>query len=321
MDITRLIEKKKICCALCGSDQNEFLFEGKDRLHGFAGTFSYVKCKQCGLVYMNPQICSGHMGYFYPKDYAPHQANTKRIQGKDAARANLRKRPFFACLDSKLTQESRVLDVGCGNGFFLSQVRALAQCQVYGIDISEIAAESAKKNYGLDIFTGTILESPFPDNSFDVITAWSFLEHVNNPAEVMLKFANLLKKDGLCILTTPNFDSLNAKLFQDKWYHLDCPRHLFIYNPRTVAAMLEKSGLHARKIIYDKASKGVLGSLQYQFYGDNYNPRHQNCLRRSSLLKKIASPYARLAAIMKKSDVMAVCAEKSLSSESFCQKI
>ncbi|MCK9296174.1 MAG: class I SAM-dependent methyltransferase [Desulfobulbaceae bacterium] len=313
MDITRLIEKKKICCALCGSDQDEFLFEGKDRLHGFAGTFSYVKCQKCGLVYMNPQICSEHMGYFYPKDYAPHQANTKRIQDKDAARANLRKRPFFACLDSKLTQESRVLDVGCGNGFFLSQVRALAQCQVYGIDISEIAAESAKKNYGLDIFTGTILESPFPDNSFDVITAWSFLEHVNNPAEVLRKLASLLKRDGLCILTTPNFDSFNAKLFQDKWYHLDCPRHLFIFTPQTATALLAKTGLAVTEIIHDKSSKGVVGSLQYQFYGDNYNPRHGNRLRRSSLIKKIASPFARLAAITKKSDVMAICAKKILA--------
>ncbi|MCJ7601950.1 MAG: class I SAM-dependent methyltransferase [Desulfobulbaceae bacterium] len=316
-----MIEQKKICCALCGSDQYDLLFEGVDRLHGFDGSFSYVKCKQCGLIYMNPQICAEHMGYFYPNDYAPHQANTKRIQDKDAARANLRKRPFFECLCRKLTQDSRVLDVGCGNGFFLSQIRALTQCHVSGIDISPIATEAAKKNYGLDIFTGTILESPFPDNYFDVITAWSFLEHVNNPAEVLLKFSSLLKKDGVCILTTPNFDSFNAKLFKDKWYHLDCPRHLFIYNPKTITTLLEKSGLHVKKIIYDKASKGVLGSLQYQFYGDNYNPRHRNRLRRSSLVKKIASPYARLAAIMKKSDVMAICAEKNPSPEPHCSKV
>ena len=61
-----------ICCDLCGGIENKFLFDGKDRLHGKEGTFSYVMCVQCSLVYMNPQVSANDIGKFYPDDYAPH---------------------------------------------------------------------------------------------------------------------------------------------------------------------------------------------------------------------------------------------------------
>jgi len=137
------------------------------------------------------------------------------------------------------------------------------------------------------------------------------LEHVNNPSEVLLRISSLLKNGGSFILNTPNFDSFNAKLFKEKWYHLDCPRHLYIYTPRTIISLFEKSGLSVEKVIYDKTSKGVLGSLQYYFYGDNYNPEHRNRIRRSSLLKKIVSPWTRITAFMKHSDTMIIFAEKA----------
>jgi len=178
------------------------------------------------------------------------------------------------------------------------------------VDISKIAAKTAWENYGIDVFTGTILESPSPHDFFDVVTAWSYLEHVNNPSEVLLKISSLLKNDGLCVISTPNFDSLNAKLFKEKWYHLDCPRHLYIYTPKTAKGLLEKSGLSVKKITYDKSSKGVLGSLQYYFYGNNYDDNHRNRIRRSSLLKKIVSPWTRIAALVRQSDTMVICAEK-----------
>jgi SAM-dependent methyltransferase len=179
------------------------------------------------------------------------------------------------------------------------------------VDISKAAAKTARENYGINVFAGGILEFPSPDNFFDVITAWSYLEHVNNPSEVLLKISSLLKGDGLCVITTPNFDSLNARLFKEKWYHLDCPRHLYIYTPRTVIGLLGKSGLSVKKIIFDKSSKGVLGSLQYCLYGDNYSRSHRNKVRRSSLLKKIISPWTRVAALVRQSDIMSICAAKA----------
>jgi 2-polyprenyl-3-methyl-5-hydroxy-6-metoxy-1,4-benzoquinol methylase len=301
----------KIPCDLCGSDEHKLLFEAKDRLHGIDGTFSYVICKNCGLVFMNPQVSPVDIVKFYPPDYSPHKAkaDTKQLD-QSAIKNKLKRKPFVASSCKRLSEQSRVLDVGCGIGNFLYEMRTVTGCQAYGIDISKTAAETARENYGIDVFTGTIMESPSPDNFFDVITAWAYLEHVNNPSAVLLKMSNLLKNDGLCIISIPNFDSLNAKLFKDKWYHLDCPRHLHIYTTRTIAGLFEKSNLSVKKIIYNRSSKGVLGSLQYCIYGDNYSHNHRNRVKRSSLLRKIVSPWARIAALMKQSDIMFICAEK-----------
>jgi 2-polyprenyl-3-methyl-5-hydroxy-6-metoxy-1,4-benzoquinol methylase len=251
---------------------------------------------------MNPQISSKDLMSFYPTNYSPHQYRPS----KETKKHRNKKISLPSSVYRKLNEHSRVLDVGCGSGSFLNKIKILTNCQVCGVDISQTARNSAKNNYGLDIFCGTITEAPFAGNSFDLITAWSYLEHVPNPSQVLQKLHDLLKPDGDCIISCPNFDSLNAAIFGNKWYHLDCPRHLYIYTPQTITELLKKSGFVVKKMIHEKLSKGLLGSLQYYFYGDNFNPKYRNKIRRSSLIKTIASPLTRLAAIIKKADAIIV---------------
>lgn len=306
-----MIKKNEVPCNLCGSEERHFLFEAKDRMHGYEGIFTYVRCKKCGLVYMNPQISPGGVRQLYPPDYGPHQTKeANRLPDGHAQKRSTPKKAFVASVCKKLPRHAQILDIGCGNGSFLNEVKVFVGCRVQGVDISAPAAKTARDNYGLDVFTGTIFESPFPDNYFDVITAWAYLEHVNNPSEVLLKISNLLKSGGSCIISTPNFSSFNSKLFRGKWYHLDCPRHLYIYSPGTIISLLEKTGLSVQKIKYDWGSKGILGSLQYCFYGDNYKAKHRNRIRKSSLLKKVVSPVAKVMTLMKKSDVMIIHTKK-----------
>lgn len=306
-----MVKKNDVPCNLCGSTERRFLFNAKDRLCGCEGTFTYVRCKKCGLVYMNPQISLDEIGKFYPSDYGPHQAKPKE-QYLDSyiLTRKYRKRPFVPTVFDKLTKNARLLDIGCGNGSFLNEIKSVIGCRVYGLDLSKTSAKTAKENCGLDIHIGTILEASFPKGYFDVITAWEYLEHVNDPSGVLLKISSLLKNDGSCIISTPNFDSFNCKLFKDKWYSLDCPRHLYIYTPTTITGLLQKSGLSIEKIKYSESSKGVLGSLQYYFYDDNYRPEYRNRIRRSSFLKKIVSPLARISALVKQSDTIIIHAKK-----------
>ena len=126
-----------------------------------------------------------------------------------------------------------------------------------------------------------------------------------------MKMSSILKNDGLCIISIPNFESINAKLFKDKWYHLDYPRHLYVLTARTIAGLFEKSNLTIKKIIYNKSSNGILGSLQYYIYGDNYNHNRCNRVKRSLLLRKIVSPRSKIAALARQSDMMSVCTEKA----------
>lgn len=306
-----MIKIHNVACDLCGSSDADFLFEGKDRLYGCEGIFTYVQCKKCNLVYMNPQISPDDIGKFYPPDYDPHkQKSEKKPQNQSVLKAKLKKRPFAVLICDKLTQQSRILDIGCGNADFLNKVRNVTKCQVYGIDISESASKAAKTNYEIDIFTGTILESPFPCNYFDVITAWWYLEHVPNPSEVLRKMSSLLKQDGYCIIGVPNIDSFNARIFKDKWYHLDCPRHLYIYSPDTITKLLDKTGFFVTNTIFDKTPWGLFPSLRYRFGNDDIPLKNRKRFRGSSLLKRFLSPWTILLAMLKKSDIIAVCSRK-----------
>ncbi len=306
---------KTVPCNLCGSIKGKFLFNAKDRLHGCEGTFTYVKCKMCGLVYMNPQILPEDAGKFYPNDYGPHKATKNRQQNRLTMKTQLKKRSFGTFICNKLTSQSRLLDVGCGNGKFLYEIKSSVGCNVYGVDISEKAAKIANRDYGLDVFTGTIMEVPFPSDYFNMITAWQYLEHVHNPLEVLQKFYHLLKADGVCIISTPNFNSFNSKVFKDRWYALDCPRHLHIYTPKTIDKFLEKAGFLLTGISYDKSSKNLLGSLQYHFYGDNYTAEYRNRIKRSLIVKAVLSPLTRVFALLKKSDNIIVSARKVTRNE------
>lgn len=148
--------KDYIRCNVCGSLENKFLFNAKDRLHGIEGSFSYVRCTRCGLVYMNPQISFEDVQIFYPEDYAPHKSQSDKNIHTRCSTSRFKKsylaEPFF----QKLNENSCFLDVGCGNGKFLNEVRSFFGCKVYGVDISKKAAETSKSNYDLDIFTGEI---------------------------------------------------------------------------------------------------------------------------------------------------------------------
>lgn len=306
-----MIEKRDVPCDLCGSHDHKFLFDAKDKLHGCEGTFTYVQCSRCGLVYMNPQISPAEMEKFYPSDYSPHRAGQKKQQhGKLTSKSKALKRPFVASVVSRLVKGGRLLDVGCGNGSFLNEMAISTGCQVYGVDASKLAVKAAKESYQIDIFTGTIAESPFSDNYFDVITAWSYLEHVNSPSEVLAKISSLLKSDGLCIISTPNFKSFNSRLFKDKWYHLDCPRHLYIYSPDTITKLLATADMAVTDIVFERTAKSLVRSLQYHFGNDDIPFKQRRRLTGSSLLTKSLLPLTSLLALIKLSDVMVICASK-----------
>lgn len=319
-----MIKTQEAPCNLCGSVDSTPLLSAKDRLHGIDGIFTYVQCKKCGLVYMNPQIKPEEIEKLYPTDYEPHFTTTEKSSfAIYTLQKKLLKIPVLAHLFKGmlnvrivdpiykgLNQQSRLLDVGCGIGVFLNTVRADRGCEVFGIDISEAAVRKAKSSFGLDIFKGAIEQAPYPDAYFDIITAWWYLEHIPNPNTVAAKISSLLKDKGYCIMGVPNFNGFFAKRFKDKWYHLDCPRHLCIWTPQTITELLNKHGLFVTRILYDKTPSGLLGSLQYLFYEDNINPKYRDRIRKSSLLWAFLAPLTILVSLLKKSDIMVVYAQK-----------
>ena len=60
---------EKTDCDFCGADDTAPVYLGRDRLHGLPGTFPLVRCRRCGLMYLNPRPDRDEIGRYYPSDY------------------------------------------------------------------------------------------------------------------------------------------------------------------------------------------------------------------------------------------------------------
>jgi SAM-dependent methyltransferase len=228
---------EQVACILCGLDDSAPLFAGRDRLLGGTETFQWVRCRGCGLLYLNPRPSLAEMSRYYPADYEPF-VRQERAGGTLGHRLAIAKKCHVA---SRGLESGRLLDVGCGSGDFLLGMQERGW-QVHGLDISPEAVALARQN-GLDVFLGQLFEAPFEDHSFDLVTMWDVLEHLHDPAAYLAQLARLLKPGGRFVVTLPNPRSVDFRLFGQVWTGLDVPRHLYVFSRPVLSALLCRAGL------------------------------------------------------------------------------
>jgi len=136
----------------------------------------------------------------------------------------------------------RLLDIGCGNGYYLAVMKELGW-EVAGIEIDPKAAEVAKSRFDILVHQGNLENAPFDDNYFDVITMSQVIEHVPDPVLFIQNAAKFLKPSGQMVVVTPKVQSLEHKIFSHNWYPLDPPRHLFLFTPKTLKKCFVKTPL------------------------------------------------------------------------------
>jgi SAM-dependent methyltransferase len=115
--------------------------------------------------------------------------------------------------------------------------------ELSGIEMSADCARRAEARTGARVFVGDILDAPFPQDSFDVITCFDVLEHLYAPLKVMTKVCEWLKPGGVFYVQVPNIDSAEARVFGTYWHGLELPRHLFHYSPASLKFLAESAGL------------------------------------------------------------------------------
>jgi 2-polyprenyl-3-methyl-5-hydroxy-6-metoxy-1,4-benzoquinol methylase len=156
----------------------------------------------------------------------------------------------------------KLLDVGCGNGNYLYSLRELGW-ETYGVEIDEQACHYAREVLGLTVSQGSLAEARFPDAFFDVITLRHVLEHLPDPGRTLATVYRLLREGGSILIEAPNIESLQARFFKARWFHLDIPRHLYHFAPATLQALLQKAGFSEIRLSFIPNMTGTAGSLQY----------------------------------------------------------
>jgi len=153
-----------------------------------------------------------------------------------------------------------ILDIGCGRGDYLKQMKGLGW-NVLGIEPDAASAQLAKRG-GVNIFNGTLDEADLDEESVDQITMQHVIEHLIDPLAYVKECHRMLKKGGRLVIYTPNLDSLGHRKFHKSWLALDPPRHLYIFSPQSLKSLFDKSPFrkyqintspHLAKQIYDNS--------------------------------------------------------------------
>jgi SAM-dependent methyltransferase len=224
--------------------ETERLFDALDPATGDA--FVIVRCRECDLAQTAPAPSPAELDGYYPKGY---HSTTKRYRGGMDRVLSLVHRSRIRSLERLLGGAGSVLDIGCGPGVLLNQMRARGW-KVNGTERSAAAAQQARDVFHLDVSAVDVDELVASGATFDAVVLWHVAEHLNAPGEVIRGIARLLRPGGVLLVAVPNFASPEARIGRAGWFHLDVPRHLVHFTPSTLTAMLTGAGFRPLKVSY-----------------------------------------------------------------------
>jgi SAM-dependent methyltransferase len=221
---------EEVDCPLCKEPKN-ILLHRED-------PFRMVKCSSCQFIYLNPRPTNESILHFY-QHYLPEDSSSiqswKRMMAPVFHRA--------ANLLSQHRKKGRLLDVGTGFGFFMEGMRKNGW-KVTGVEISQKAIEYARNGLGLTVHSGPLEKAEFPNQYFDVVTAFYVIEHLRDPVTFLKECHRILKPGGVLLLryphTTPIKNLLHLFRIPNRLY--DLPAHLSDFSPGIIQRCLESVG-------------------------------------------------------------------------------
>lgn len=229
---------RRIDCPLCGSDTQRELFVKRG--------YTFVRCSECSLVFANPQVDESRVLEGYKAagsaDLWAEVLLSERQQALDREK-------FAEILDELEPARGggRLLDVGCSIGLFLS-LAIERGWQGVGLEFGERALRHARDELGLEVLDVPLDQAGFADESFDVVTVLSVLEHANDPRRLLRDVARVLKPGGCLYLITPNVKSLACRVLHERAATFDGRNHLVYFSRRTLAEILAREGFEAKSM-------------------------------------------------------------------------
>ena len=260
-------------CPICGASATPWKHVHDQQ--GIAkGEWLLLRCQQCKAGFLHPRPKKEEISSFYPDDYyayllpslpAPPSKPLKRLEWQWRQK---RIQAYLALLGYPVQSPSRfwkwlvrvlppsldvphyregvLLDIGCGSGQYLLQMREWGW-KIKGVEINPRAVHAARKA-GLDVIAGTLEEAQLPSESIAFARLGDVLEHVPDPVATMKEIHRILEPGGLVEVITPNLDSWGFSLFGKYWFPLETPRHIVLFTPQAIRALAQQTGFHIHKL-------------------------------------------------------------------------
>jgi 2-polyprenyl-3-methyl-5-hydroxy-6-metoxy-1,4-benzoquinol methylase len=230
-------------CPVCGSTKLFKKLSCKDYVAS-GERFELTRCGACSFLFTNPRPNAMQIGRYYQSDrYVSHAGSKERFSFMykvyDVVRDFSIKNKLT--LMKKYHTSGKLMDLGCGLGYFLNGVHLDKTFDAIGVDISEDAIMYVKKTFGHHVYAEHELDG-FDDKSFDIITQWHVLEHVHLLNERMMQLKRLLHNNGTLFIAVPNSDSWDAQHYGEYWDGYDVPRHLYHFNKKSFSLLMQNHG-------------------------------------------------------------------------------
>ena len=256
-------------CPVCGNSERDLLYSDlADRVFFSApGLWNSWRCRRCESAYLDPRPTEDSIELAYRRYYTHHEQpsasvvpslRTKFGNGYRNERygASLtpasrlgkyigRVPPIGGGIDSQYRylprHPGRVLDIGAGGGDWLELARSCGW-RVAAVEPDPEARERSQKK-GIDARRSPEDWMASADQ-FDAITINHAIEHVHDPHALLSAAFALLKSGGQLFVETPNIDALGHQIFGRDWVALDPPRHLILFNRKSLQESVKSAGFH-----------------------------------------------------------------------------
>lgn len=302
-----------IGCPLCGSESLRTVKLAYDPHYGNQGQFPVDECVGCGLNFMNPMPTAEYLSKAYPSEYySYHYQSPRTLKQRVVKKLKRLARALIyyhssKTMDPKFRTPGTMLDIGCGAGSFLAEMRDKGW-KVYGAELSPDAAERGRIQSGLEIFGGTVHDAKFPSKFFDYVRTNHSFEHVHNPREVIREIRRILKPNGKLFIGVPNVTGLAARKWGIYWWYLGAPVHTFGYSANTLSRLLNDEGFVVERVNYNSTYAGIFGSLQIYLNRNSDNLSEEGHVFKNPVLMLTGHWLARLTDLLQMGDCIEVIA-------------
>ena len=284
-----------VSCGICGAVADHPAYDIKEMQFGSREVFRYYECSSCGCLQLATP--PEDLGRYYPPEYGPFRAPEPKpatYPGNRVVQSLREKRNYhavfksgflggvlnrlfpidprqaswwcepFSCFPDRglrfvnLSGQSRILDVGCGNGDFLRLLSAVGFGNLLGIDLfipSQLTDPSGP----------TVLKKRITEvtGKWDLVMFNHSFEHMPEPLDVLKTVSKLLDTAGTCLIRIPTVSSFAWKYYRTNWVQCDAPRHLFLHSTTSLSLLAQKAGFRVSRIIYDSTDFQFWASAQY----------------------------------------------------------
>jgi len=264
-------------CPVCGETQRETLYEGlTDRVFFCApGEWTLYRCLGCHSGYLDPRPTPVTIALAYQRYYTHESAGKEAFMKPKRGLAWLRSCLRYGYLNDRynLTLKpasplgrwivplfpvqrrdidrwmrhmaaphpgARLLDVGCGNGDHLRLASRIGW-EAQGLE-PDPSATAAARSTGLHVQEGHLPDTGLPSDYFDAVTLSHVIEHLHDPVRSLQELYRILAPGGKLWIATPNLESPLHRFFRRNWRGLEPPRHLVLFNLRSLVSICQRNG-------------------------------------------------------------------------------